>query len=125
MEKSYSFDTVSDSTEKILSSSVSTLPKHLNDTLSSIEKPKAEPTYSRNILGLKFRKMGVNSNPFLADRATRTLLSATYILWTLTFMFLLGAAVNFLLLEKVELSATSHDARIEATATPVRVRGLE
>jgi len=125
MSEDYKFENMTEAGEKIRTSGTSTLPQHVKQSLSNLETYNNKPKFVRKILTFTFKTRGVNRNPYVANRATRMLLFTTYFLWVLTFMFLIGSAVNFFLLEKVELSATSHDARIESTGTPIRVRGLE
>jgi hypothetical protein len=125
MDEKYKFETITEAGEEILAPEVSNLPRYVNRTLSDLEYANNPPPVVRKILWFKFRNKGVNRNPFVAYRATQMMLKTTYVIWAISFLFLFGAAINFFLLEKVELSATSHDARIESTGAPKRVRGIE
>lgn len=125
MDEKYKFETITEAGEEILAPEVSNLPKFVNRTLSTIEYANNPAPSARKILWFKFKYKGVNRNPFVAYRATQMMLKTSYVIWAISFLFLFGAAINFFILEKVELSATSHDARIESTGTPSRVRGIE
>lgn len=125
MAGKYKFETMTEAGDKILAAETSNLPKYVDSTLSDLEHSNIPPPIARKILWFKFKNIGVNRNPFVAYRATQMMLKTTYIIWAISFLFLFGAAINFFILEKVELSATSHDARIESTGTPKRVQGIK
>lgn len=122
-EESVGFKSFTQSAELIIHAGSSPIPGEVRSRLEKI--PSIKPRPARRIMGVKLAELGVNRNPYVANRATKALLALTSITWGLTLLLLTGSLVNFYLLERINISATSHDARIEPTGKPVRIGNLD
>lgn len=121
--KKPAFKSIIEATEKITIAGSSTIPSQVRNEIHSVAT--THKSRARSIFGIRFKNLGVNRNPFLSKRAVAVLNGITYFCWTLTFIFLIGASINFQLLENIVISATSHDARIEETSPPIKLRNLD
>jgi hypothetical protein len=121
-EETNAYVTVSRSGELISLASSSEIPSMVKAKIAETEETPVPP--ARRILGIPLSTLGVNSNPYKAYRARTFILYMTAVCWSISLLLLCGAMTNFYLLEQIEISATSHDARIEATAAPIKIGDL-
>ncbi|KAB0482401.1 hypothetical protein F7Q91_03060 [Vibrio chagasii] len=121
--KSTNFKSISEASEKITIAGSSTVPSQVKTQIDAITNGEShkEDSYLRR----RAKRSGVNRNPFLAKRAATVLNTISYFCWALTIIFLAGATINFQLLEDIQISATSHDARIEKTSPPIKLKNLD
>lgn len=116
-------DDITNQRQLIVYSGTHTLPGEVKSAIDDLPDIHVPPV--RKFLFIKRYSAGVTRNVWVAIRAYRVLAIMTLCCWAISILLLIGSSVNYLLLEDINLFATSHDARIEQVSRPIKVGSVK